>query len=229
VKLLGLMELIEAFINGSSKLLVHRAILITMFVDHWYVPGKFMHSIIIRLVKCKGGDLADVNNYRVITLSNSGTKLFEFVIWDKFQSSFDIDANQFGFKKGNSTAQCRSLLKRTVDYYRQRGNHIFACFVDFKKAFDRVNYWKLFRKLLDDGINANIVALLAFWYSHQEVSVRWRIVISDSFSTKNGIRQGGILSPFVNKVHSRTVASYCRYSHRLQNCWCNGKCFRLCR
>jgi len=108
-----------------------------------------------------------------------------------------IDAYQSGFKKGHSTAQCTScLLKRTVDYYRQRDSHIFACFVDFKKAFDLVNYWKPFRKLLDDGINANIVALLAFWYSHQAVSMRWRNVISDSFSIENGTRKGGILSPF---------------------------------
>jgi len=61
----------EAFINGSNKLLVHLAILFTMFVDHRYVPGKLLHSIIIPLVKCKGGELADVNNYRAITLSNS--------------------------------------------------------------------------------------------------------------------------------------------------------------
>jgi len=51
----------EAFINEICKLLVHLAILFTIFVDHLYVPGKFMHSIIILLVKCKGGDLADVN------------------------------------------------------------------------------------------------------------------------------------------------------------------------
>jgi len=29
---------------------------------------------------------------------------------------------------------------------------VFGCFVDFSKAFDRVNYWKLFNKLLDDGV-----------------------------------------------------------------------------
>jgi len=69
--------------------------------------------------------------------------------------------------------------------------------VDFRKAFDRVNYWKLFNKLLNDGIDVNIVALLAFWYSHQEVCVRWHNVVSDSFSIHNGTRQGGILSPFL--------------------------------
>jgi len=58
-----------------------------------------MPSIMIPLVKCKDGDFADANKYRAITLSTSVTKLFECVILDKFQSSSDIDAYQFGFKK----------------------------------------------------------------------------------------------------------------------------------
>jgi len=74
---------------------------------------------------------------------------------------------------------------------------VFACFIDFKKAFDSVNYWKLFNKLMDDGINTSIVAILAFWYSHQEVSVRWHNVSSDNFLIYNGTRQGGILSPIL--------------------------------
>jgi len=26
-----------------------------------------------------------------------------------------------------------------------------ACFIDFSKAFDKVNYWKLFCQMIDDG------------------------------------------------------------------------------
>jgi len=36
--------------------------------------------------------------------------------------------------------------------YTNRGSYVFACFVDFHEAFDRVNYWKLFLMLLDDGV-----------------------------------------------------------------------------
>ena len=72
-----------------------------------------------------------------------------------------------------------------------------SCFIDFKKAFDSINYWKLFNKLIDDGINTSIVALLAFWYSHQEVSVRWHNVSSASVYIYYGTRQGGILSPIL--------------------------------
>ena len=54
-----------------------------------------------------------------------------------------IDA-QFGFKKQHSTADCTFVLKRTVEYYRRNGSHVFAGFIDFNKAFDSVDYWLLF-------------------------------------------------------------------------------------
>ena len=53
-------------------------------------------------------------------------------------------------------------IKADIDYYTTQGSHVFACFIDYSKAFDSVNYWKLFSKLLDDG---EIVLLLIFWHS----------------------------------------------------------------
>ena len=39
---------------------------------------------------------------------------------------------------------------------------MFVCFADFRKAFDRVNYWKLFKQLIDIGLSTQIVSLLAY-------------------------------------------------------------------
>jgi len=61
-----------------------------------------------------------------------------------------VDDYQFSFTAGCSTSLCTSVLKRTVDYYTHRG--LFACFIDFSKAFDRVSFLKLFHKLLDDNV-----------------------------------------------------------------------------
>ena len=54
------------------------------------------------------------------------------------------------------TGLCASAFKQTVDYYTCRGSHVFTCFVDFSKAFDRVNYWKLLIKLLNDNVDYSI-------------------------------------------------------------------------
>ena len=80
---------------------------------------------------------------------------------------------QIGFKAKHSTGLCTGILKRTINYYTDRGSDIFCVLTDFSKAFDRVNYWHLFNKLLDDNVSFDVVRLLAFWYSHQNVAVRW--------------------------------------------------------
>jgi len=36
---------------------------------------------------------------------------------------------------------CTFVHKRTVDYYRRNGSHVFAGFIDFNKAFDSVDYY----------------------------------------------------------------------------------------
>ena len=69
---------------------------------------------------------------------------------------------QFGFKNGLSTSSCTSAIKKTVEYYLCLGSHVFTCFVNFSKAFDNVNYWKLFRQLIDDGSDMCLVRLLVF-------------------------------------------------------------------
>ena len=62
-------------------------------------------------------------------------------------------------------------MKNVVNYYTAHGSHIFVSFVVFSKAYDKVNYWKLFNMLLHDNIDRSVVAILAHWYSKQH----WRI------------------------------------------------------
>jgi len=75
------------------------------------------------------------------------------------------------------------------------------------KAFDKVSYWKLFHKLLDDKIDVGIVQLLAFWYSNQQACVRWHDSVSTFFSLGNGTRQGGVLSPWLFVRYVRDLLS----------------------
>ena len=71
------------------------------------------------------------------------------------------------------------VLKKTIDYYTNKGSHVFTCFSDLNKAFDKVNYGKLFNKLLDDNTAVPYVFLLVFWYTNQTAFVRWNEVDSN--------------------------------------------------
>lgn len=203
----------EAIINGGLRLAVHICLLFNMFIKLQYLPESFMQSVLVPLVKCKSSDLSDVNNYRAIALSTVMSKIFETVLAIVFLSNVADTDYQFGFKSGLSTSLCTQVFKDTVDYYTNRGSHVFACFIDFSKAFDRVNYWKLFNKLLDDQIDPNVIGILAFWYSQQQVCVKWQNTMTASFRVTNGTRQGGVLSPtlfnrYINDLITVIVSSH---------------------
>ena len=191
----GLMS--ESFIHSGVRLWVHLSIFFTLCIHHGYLPANFMDINITPLVKNKCGDLTDMNNYRAIALCNIESKILEKTILTKVMSYIDCDQYQFGFKKGHSTTLCAGIVKQSIDYYISRGSHVFVCFIDYCKAFDKVNYWKLFKQLIDDGVNGCIVNLLVYWYSHQQATVLWLNTQSNSFYIGNGTKQGGILSPYL--------------------------------
>ena len=65
----------ESFIYGSAEVFIHLSLFYTMCIRHRFLPDRFMDFIVTPLVKNKGGDLTDVNNYPAIAVSNADTKI----------------------------------------------------------------------------------------------------------------------------------------------------------
>ena len=94
------------------------------------------------------------------------------------------------------------MLKESIKYYLERGNQaMYCCSLDLSKAYDRVSYYKLFRKHLDIGCPVYCVRLLYTWYSSQEIRVKWRHSLSEPFGSRNGLRQRSVLSPSLFNVY----------------------------
>ena len=70
-------------------------------------------------------------------------------------------------------------------------------FWTLKKAFDRVNHWTLFRILLNRGVPVVLIRILLYWYRTQTFCIKWGSTTSDFLNVSNGVRQGGILSPYL--------------------------------
>ena len=100
----------------------------------------------------------------------------------------------FCFKKQQSTDMCIFTLKSVIKYYTRQSTPAFSCFLDASKAFDRVNHWKLFSKLIIRKVPLMIVRILFLWHSKQEMCIKWGQATSDYFTISNDVRQGGILS-----------------------------------
>ena len=104
-------------------------------------------------------------------------------------------------KKNLGTDSCIYLLKEVISVFSKANTSVFLGFLDASKAFDRINHGKLFSKLLQCGVPMYIVRILSFWYKNQSMYVRWGGTLSHSFKCSNGVKQGGILSPYLFNLY----------------------------
>ena len=96
---------------------------------------------------------------------------------------------------------CTMVLKETLAYYTVYGGSAFCTLLDATKAFDRVNYCKLFSKLMTRNIPPAYLRLLLNMYTNSIARVSWNGNFSHSFNVENGVRQGGIVSPVLFCVY----------------------------
>ena len=59
----------------------------------------------------------------------------------------------------------------------------------------------MFQKLAKRGVPGYIIKLLIFWYMNQTMCFKWGNNISELFHVTNGVRQSGIISPYLFSVY----------------------------
>ena len=77
---------------------------------------------------------------------------------------------QVGFRKGRGTRDQISNICWIIKKARNFQKTIYFCFIDYAKAFDRVDHNKLWKILKEMGISAHLTCLLRNVYSGQEAS-----------------------------------------------------------
>ena len=82
----------------------------------------------------------------------------------------------------------------------KKGQKIFSCFVDFRKAFDSVPRDILFTKLANIGINGKFFNILKSLYENDVCRIKLDNGISNTFLATQGVKQGCILSPLLFNI-----------------------------
>ena len=165
-----------------------------------------IETYIFLIVKNKCGILCDSNNYRPIALATLMSKLFESVILLKCETFLETCPNHFGLMMGHSTEMCIYVLKDIIEFYKSCNTSVFATFLDASKAYDKIDHWLLYDKLLHKDVPVFIVKILVYWYSHQEMLIRCCNSCSNKFYVMNGVKQGGILSPALFNVYMNNLS-----------------------
>ena len=84
----------------------------------------------------------------------------------------------------------------------------YACFVDFRKAFDSVPRELLWSKLSHLGINNNIHASIKALYTKTRSSIKIDNNLSSPIFIKRGVKQGCPLSPTLFNIFINNLIGY---------------------
>ena len=110
------------------------------YFDNFSVCDSLLTGVILPLFKGKGAKANNKDNYRGITLFPTLCKVFEMVLLkrlENFAEQMGLFSNmQFGFKQGVGCTKASFTILESINHMLERGNKVFSCFLDVRKAFD---------------------------------------------------------------------------------------------
>jgi len=180
---------------ACNDLFVHMSLLLTGILSHGCAPDDLLVSTFVPIPKGHNLNLTDSANYRGIALSSMFGKVFDLIVLNRYSDRLFTTDLQFGFKPKRSTNMCSLILKECIAYYNNNHSTVFCTMLDATKAFDRVEYCRLFRELMARQVPPVVTRMLLNMYINHSTRVACNAVFSNRFLVRNGVKQGGILSP----------------------------------
>ena len=194
-------EMIKASLESLMPVYIK---LFNLILKSGKMPDIWCQGLITPIYK--SGDKSDPTNYRGICVSSCLGKMFSSILNQRLYLYFEenkiLHNSQIGFLPENRTADhvftLRTLIDKYVHYHKEK---VYACFVDFRKAFDSVWHEGLFYKLLKINIGGHFYNLIKTLYCSSTCSIRIAENKTRSFSYSRGVRQGCILSPLLFNLY----------------------------
>lgn len=163
----------------------------------------------------KKGSPFSLDNYRIVAMINSFSKIFEKIGSDRLtnfyeENNFFIDS-QFGFRKRTSCTHALGSIINEITKKMNEDKHVLALFLDIQKCFDTVNRTILFRKLENSGVRGHILNWFKSYFSNRKQRVYVNSTNSSMLCDLTlGILQGSILGVLFFLVFINDIPFACQ-------------------
>lgn len=185
---------IEAVREGGEQLLKAITKLFNKCLMETTTPTNWNNAIII--IMHKKGNIADLKNYRPISLLSHLYKLFTKILTKRLTSKLDFyqPTEQAGFRSGYGTNDHLQVIKTLIEKSVEYNKPLVLIFVDYEKAFDSIKHSEMFKALADCRVDHRYSAILQHIYENATASVRLHEE-TERFRVQRGVRQGDTISP----------------------------------
>ena len=168
-------------------------------LDLGVVPRSLKTAHIIPIYK--GGCRGTPKNYRPVALTSHLIKIFEKVLRKKvvkYMEKYNLfNTSQHGFKCGRSClSQLLSHYDRILELL-ESGANVDVIYLDFAKAFDKVDFGITLMKLKSLGVSGKVGKWIYSFLTDRTQTVLVNGARSQKSDVQSGVPQGSVLGPLL--------------------------------
>jgi hypothetical protein len=195
-------EMIKALDDAGVEI-IHK--LVNNIYKTGNIPSDMNESIFIRLPKKPKATMC--TEYRTLSLMSHVLKVILKVLLNRNRKKIEneISSLQSGFMSKKGTREGIFNMRMLCERYCEMSKDIYACFIDYEKAFDRVNHEIMIKCLKDIGLNGKDIKLIVNLYWTQKAYIQLEQDLSGEIMIKRGVRQGCVLSPCLFNLYTEMI------------------------
>ena len=169
------------------------------------LPKDWLTSTYIALPKKNKARKCE--DHRTICLMSHAAKIFMRIIFNRIRNKCEeyLSRSQYGFRKGTGTREATMGLTLIAERYLEVRKKLYVCFVDYKKAFDRIKHEHLIEILKNIGLDGDDISIIRNMYWNHQGCVRTENGNTNYVKIERGVRQGCVLSPLLFNVYAEHI------------------------